>query len=243
MWSSMVDTDFEGIGKRVITLKTKSGVVAADEGKVGKISADREIGLCNAEEVFYGVIDKVDPAGDVTAVQNGGFKTVSYTGAPNLGWQELVANGEGGVKPPASSVGEKATLTTGIVANNNAILFTAVKYGTAEEDISIQLKDPAGNDKALSVDVVGRDIIVSLATGVAGAITSTAAEVIAAIAASAAADLVVAGNAGESTGAGVVAAMALTNLDGGVDPSASVGRKLFVVSKDTVAGTLIVDLG
>lgn len=243
MWESMLDTDFEGIGKKTITMKTKAGLVAADEGKVGKISADKEIGLCAAEEYFYGVIDKVDPVGDVTAVQRGGFRTVGYTGVPGLGFQELVANGAGGVKPPASSVGTKGTLTTGVVANNNAILFTAKKYGTAEEDISIQLKDPAGNDKALSVDVVGRDIIISLATGVAGAITSTAAEVIAAVTASAAADLVTAENAGASTGAGVVAAVNLTNLDGGVDPSASVGRKLFVVSKDATAQTLVIDLG
>ncbi|MEN6359273.1 MAG: hypothetical protein ABFD59_04310, partial [Smithella sp.] len=72
MWESMLDTDFEGIGKIVITMKTKAGLVAADEGKVGKISADKEIGLCAAEDVFYGVIDKVDPVGDVTAVQRGG---------------------------------------------------------------------------------------------------------------------------------------------------------------------------
>jgi len=239
----MLDVDFDGIGARTITLKSAAGLLATAEGKVGKISADKEIGLCAAEDVFYGVIEKVDLGGGVSAVQHGGFKTVTYTGAPGLGYQELVANGAGGVKPPATSVGTKASLVTGVVANNNAILFTAVKYGTAEEDISIRLKDPAGNNQALSVDVVGRDIIISLATGVAGAITSTAAEVIAAVAASAAADLVTADNEGASTGAAVVAAVNLTNLDGGVNPSASVGRKVFVVSKDTSAGTLVMDLG
>ncbi|HOS77599.1 MAG TPA: hypothetical protein PLL15_06110 [Syntrophales bacterium] len=242
-WETLVDVDFDGIGAVDITLKLASGLLATAEGKVGKISADKTIGLCSAEDIFYGVIKKVDPAGDVAAVQHKGFKVVAYTGSPNLGYQELVANGAGGVKPPATSVGTKATLTTGAAEDDNAILFTAVKYGKAEEDISIELRDPEGNDQALAVDVVGRDIIVSLATGVAGAITSTAAEVIAAIADSPAADLVTAANAGDSTGEGVVEAEASADLAGGVDPSASVGRKVFVVSKDAAAGTLVIDLG
>lgn len=198
-WKELVGVEFDGIGAAEITLKSAAGLLAIDEGSVGKISADKTIGLCAAEEIFYGVINKVD-LGGVSAVQHKGFRTVAFTGAPVLGYQELVANGADGVKPP--SPGVKASLVTGAVVDNNAIRFTAVKYGAGEEDISIKLLDPAGNDKALSVDVVGRDIIISLATG---------------------------------------PAVASTALDGGVNPT--VGRKVFVVSKDAAAGTLVIDLG
>lgn len=232
---------YEGIGVEVVTLLLAAGIVAADEGKVGKISDNDTIDLCDAEDNFYGVLEKVDLDGRMNAatVQRKGFKELSFTGAPGLGLQELVANGLGGVKPPAAAVA--ASLVTGVVANNNAILFTAKQAGLVGNDISVKLTDPAGNDKVLSVDVVGRDIMISLATGGAGAITSTAAQIIAAIEASAADDLVTVDNSEASSGVGVVAAVALTNLAGGTD--ASVGRMLQVVSKNTDAGTLVVDLG
>jgi hypothetical protein len=78
----------------------------------------------------------------------------------------------------------KASLTTGVVGNKNAILWTAKKGGAGGNGIKIQLKDPAGNDQPLKVLVESDTIIVSLATGGAGAITSTAAQVIAAVNAS-----------------------------------------------------------
>lgn len=234
-----IDVDFEGIGKEVVTMHSAAGLVVADEGKVGKVSAEKTIGLCAAENNFYGLINKVDLGGGVSAVQRKGFATVAYTGAPALGLQELVANGAGGVKPPA--VGVQAFKITGVEGDNNAILFTAKGYGVAGHDIRVQLKDPAGNDQVLAVDVVGKDIIVSLATGGAGAITSTADLVKAAIEASAAAALVTVADEGESTGAGVVAAVAIGALAGGVD--ASVGRKFEVVSKDAGTSTLVIDLG
>ena len=89
--------------------------------------------------------------------------------------------------------------------------------------------------------MVGRDINITCATDGASAIASTAAEIIAAVIASAAGDLVTPTNTGASTGAALVVAVAKTDLAGGTD--ASVGRKLFVVSKDAGAGTLTVDLG
>lgn len=128
-----------------------------------------------------------------------------------------------------------------MVADNNALSWAAKLAGAVGNDISIKLLDPAGNDKALSVDVVGRDIIVSLATSGAGAIVSTAAEVKAAIEASAAADLVTVAHTGASTGAAAVVAVAKTDLAGGTD--ASIGRKLMVYNIDAGAGTLVVDLG
>lgn len=111
-----------------------------------------------------------------------------------------------------------ANLTTGVVADNNAILFTAKVPGAAGEGIKVQLKDPAGNNQALKVTIENDTVVVSLATGEAGAITSTAAEVIAAINASLyVKDILLAANSGESTGAGVVAAVAGTALDNGAD--------------------------
>jgi len=234
-----IDVDFEGIGLEVVTMHSAAGLLVADEGKVGKVSDDKTIGLCAAEDNFYGLIDKVDLGGGVSAVQRKGFATVAYTGAPALGLQELVANGAGGVKPPA--VGVQAYKVTGVVGDNNALRFTAKGYGVAGNDIRIQLKDPGGNDQALAVDVVGKDIVVSLATGNAGAITSTAALVKAAVEASAAASLVTVADEGASTGAGVVAAVAMGALAGGVD--GVVGRKFTVVSKDTGSSTLVIDLG
>jgi hypothetical protein len=93
--------DFSGIGVAVITLLSAVGLLPADEGKVGKLTASDTIGLCDAEDVFYGVIDKVDQSG-VSAVQRKGFKEVAFSGAaPAAGYVELVADGLGGVKAPA----------------------------------------------------------------------------------------------------------------------------------------------
>lgn len=98
----MWDVDFEEIGKDTVTMTSAAGLVEADEGKVGKVTADKTIGLCDAEDAFYGVIDKVDLGGGVSGVQRKGFKLVSYSGAdPALGYTELVADGAGGVKVPA----------------------------------------------------------------------------------------------------------------------------------------------
>lgn len=235
----MWDVDFTGIGVEPVTMLAASGLVAADEGKVAKVSAEKEADLCSAEDIFYGVISKVDLGGGVVALDHKGFKEVSYSGTITPGYKELVADGSGGVKEPA--VGSQASLVTGVEGDNNAILWTAKEYGVIGHDIRLQLKDPGANDQTLAIDVVGKDIIVSLATDGSGTITSTAAEIIAAIATSAAASLVTAEDSGESTGAGVVVAEALTALAGGVDPS--VGRKYHIVSVDSENSTLFVDLG
>jgi len=237
----MWDVGFDGIGVEVATLLIAAGIVAADLGKLVKPSANGTVDLCAAEDNFYGVMVGVDLDGRMNSasVQRKGFRELAYTGAPGLGYQELVANGLGGVKPPAAAV--KATLLTGVVANNNALTWLAKWAGLPGNEISLTLLDPAGNDQALSVDVVGRDIIVSLATSGAGAIVSTGAEVIAAIEASPAADLVTVDNTGVSTGAAAVVAVAETDLAGGADGGE--GRMLWVVSKDAGAGTLVVDLG
>jgi hypothetical protein len=73
-----------------------------------------------------------------------------------------------------------------------------------------------GNDQALSVDVASSAISVNLATGVAGAITSTATAVRNAINADAEAKaLITASLAPGNSGAGVVTALSAANLAGG----------------------------
>lgn len=234
-WREMLGVSFNDVEVNDLTFLLDAAIVRADEGKVVKVSANGKVALCAAEEIFFGKLTKIDTAPDAGAVRCCCCMEVSYTGNPGLNYQHLVADGLGGVKPPAAAVA--ASLVTGVIANNNAIKFTAKAAGVVGNDISLTMIDPAGNNAALTVDVVGRDIVVSLATDGVSAITSTAAEVIAAIAASAAADLVTAANEGASTGAAVVVAVAKTDLAGGTD--ASVGRPMFVLTKDAAAGTLV----
>lgn len=112
--------------------------------------------------------------------------------------------------------GEAASLDTGVEGNDNAITWTAQAKGTGGNSIRVALVDPGVADQSLSVAVSGNDITVNLATNSVPAITSTAAEVMAAIAADTdAAALVAVADKGTSDGAGVVAAVAQTNLSGG----------------------------
>jgi len=120
---------------------------------------------------------------------------------------------------PNAQAQAAATLLTGDVASNNALTWTAVTAGAAGNGISAHLKDPYANSQALSVSVSGTAITVLLATDAAGAITSTAGDIITAIAGdAAAAALVVAANTGASTGLGVVTANVVPQLlTGGLD--------------------------
>lgn len=118
---------------------------------------------------------------------------------------------------PNALADTKASVTLG--TGNAAILLTSKAVGIAGNAQSVQLVAPAGANAALGVVVSGSDITVNLATGaVAGVVTSTAAQVIAAINASGTANLLVtASNAAASTGASVAAAAAVQKLTGGVD--------------------------
>lgn len=104
-------------------------------------------------------------------------------------------------------------LVTSLTGTNNDL--NIIARDPAVTDITVALIDPAANNAALSVEVTGHDIVVNLETGAGGAITSTAAQVAAALAASAAArDLVVVSNASGNDGTGVVTALAETGLAG-----------------------------
>lgn len=151
---------------------------------------------------------------------------------------------------PNSAVADTATLLTGVVASNNALTWTAVTAGKAGNNITVHLKDPKANSQALSVSVSGTVITVNLATGIGGAITSTAAQVITAITASVqAAALLSVANTGVSTGASAVTATVKAKpLAGGADeafplntPVLIAGNRVEAAKLDTVGdkqGTL-----
>lgn len=123
-----------------------------------------------------------------------------------------------------------ASLKTGVVGNNNAITWTARDAGPDGNDLSVTIVDPPGNNVALSVDVDGDEIVVTLATDGSSNPTSTATQVIEAVKEhDVASQLVTAANTAGSSGAGVVAAAAKASLSGGSEaegPTAVVGKAL-----------------
>lgn len=140
----------------------------------------------------------------------------------------LIAVGEDG-KAVALDAAVAASLDAGVVGENNAITYTAKAAGIAGNAITVTLVDPPGNNVALSVDVDGTDIEVTLATDGSSVITSTAAQVIAALKEhDLASQLITAANKGASSGAGVAKALAKTSLAGGTagTTGAAVGRAL-----------------
>lgn len=131
-------------------------------------------------------------------------------------------------------VATAAVMTTALAGTNNDLLYTAQKKGPRGNDltiayvqraaVSIVYVDPGAINQVLAVSVLDRAITVRLATDGAGAITSTAAQVDAAIAAFAAADaLVTAVNAPANDGTGIVTAMASTPLVSGTLTTALTG--------------------
>lgn len=128
----------------------------------------------------------------------------------------------------------RATLDVNPAGDDNGLTFTARAYGAEGNGITIEYVDP-GADSALSVSVFRQAITVTLAYAEA-AITSTAAEVLAAVNASGAASQLVTVALLESddnfdSGAGIVTAMAATALEGGA------GTAIGVV----VPGGLLID--
>lgn len=110
----------------------------------------------------------------------------------------------------------RGALTTALAGTNNDLTFTSTVADSAGNSVRVRYV-VAGVSTPLSVSVAGNDITVNVATNGASAATSTAAQVRDAVNASAAASaLVAAANAAGNDGTGVVAALAFTNLTGGV---------------------------
>lgn len=110
-----------------------------------------------------------------------------------------------------------ATLTVDPAGADNSLEYTAVTGGSIGNRISIEYVNPNANSSPLDVDVDGYAIIVYLATSGAGAITTIADDISAAIAAHPLAStmVTVADEAGND-GSGLVTDMARAYLSGGV---------------------------
>lgn len=111
---------------------------------------------------------------------------------------------------------EQASVTTTLSEANTNLKFTAVPLGVQGNGISITYTKPSSNDSALQVNVSNTDIEVSLATNSSGAVTTTANDILTAVNAdSIANELILVSLAANSTGVGVVSAMAKKSLSGG----------------------------
>ena len=176
----------------------------------------------------------VSVAGDASAVLQPGFScsfgpylaerrftvsdsatvTKAVAGIVNIGGL-LMAN----AGAPVTAV--RASANVNPTGNDNGLTFTAKQYGAAGNNISIRYVDPGAASQALAVSVAGTAITVSLATNSGSSITSTAAQVKAAIeAVQAAANLVTiavmtSDSGSADDGSGVVTAMAAASLASG----------------------------
>lgn len=112
-----------------------------------------------------------------------------------------------------------AATVTVVMTNDNAdMTYTANTVGARGNDVAVVHVDPSGEDAelAVSLDCVTKVLTISLATGSDGAITSTAAEVAAAVNADPVISRVLTASA-DGTGAGIVEEEASANLAGGAD--------------------------
>lgn len=140
---------------------------------------------------------------------------------------------------PDSEAEVKATLTTGVVASNNALTWTAKLAGVLGNKISVKLVKPNANSAALAITVAQQAITVNLATSSEGAITTTAAQLKTALEANAAANaLVGVANTGASTGAGALAAVPLSFLSGGEDEAFPLNTPVLVAGSRREASRL-----
>lgn len=174
--------------------------------------------------------DKFLHGAEVIEVSNGA-RTVKATKSSVIG---IVGTA------PGAATKVDASLTVGVVSANNAVTFTAQPDGAAGNLVSVRLVDPRANSAALSVAVVDKAITVSLATSNVGAITTTATQLIAAIAAhEGASALVTAASAAGSSGAGVVVATPTVNfLSGGADEAFPLDTPVLIVGDDPLISKL-----
>lgn len=164
----------------------------------------------------------IDPGGEIM-INPGGIMQV--TG------EILVKNGGRIIAEPGGSIadnlaeltpkkGMAAALTTALGVADAELVFTANTRGKTGNNITIEYVDPAEANAAVSVEVAGNAIKVNLVPGDGGAITTTAAEILAAFADN---PLVSVAKKDGNDGSGVVTAMIATALAGGQD--ATVAQK------------------
>lgn len=109
-----------------------------------------------------------------------------------------------------------ASASIGVEADNTGLTLTAKTAGAPGNLGAITLEDPIAAESPLAVTVDGKLVTVSLETDVDGDLVSTAAEVLAAVNAVAAAPFTLA-HTGDSDGSGVMSIVRRTYLAGGED--------------------------
>ena len=69
------------------------------EGGVVAVTDNGEVDACDAGDIFCGVVRSIAHDGKTCAVQLAGLAAVKYSGddVPEIGYNELVADGDGGV--------------------------------------------------------------------------------------------------------------------------------------------------
>ena len=87
-----MNVSFEEIGRMAVTF-ARNGCEA---GQVCKVSTSGTVAPCAAGDKFCGIVEGV--RGGFAAVQVAGFAAVSVTGPVSLGYVNLCADGNGGVK-------------------------------------------------------------------------------------------------------------------------------------------------
>ena len=84
---------FGAIGEKYVTFLADN---TAAEGVPCKVTEDKTVGACSADDAFCGVITQV--RGGTASVLMAGYAELPYSGtAPSVGFATLLADGEGGV--------------------------------------------------------------------------------------------------------------------------------------------------
>jgi hypothetical protein len=131
----------------------------------------------------------------------------------------------GGVREFLVQLNIHGFLTTSLAGSQNDLTFIARQPGS--QSITVAYVNPGANSSALSVTVSGSAIIVHLATDSSGTITTKASDIVAAIAANAAANaLTVTLLASGNDGSGIVIAMSQTALAGPSGTSPTLDAKM-----------------
>jgi len=91
-----MNVSFEGIGQWAATFACDDNV---ERGQVVKMTDNGIVGPCGANDAFCGMAAFTAGDGTACSVILGGMVTASYSGtAPSVGWANLSADGNGGVK-------------------------------------------------------------------------------------------------------------------------------------------------
>ena len=184
----------------------------------------------------------IDPGGEIM-INPGGIMQVAG--------EIMVKNGGRIIAEPGGSIadnlaeltpkkGAAATLTTALGVAQAELVYTAKARGPGGNNITIEYVDPVEANAAVAVEVTGTAIKVLLVPGEAGAITTTANDIIAAFADN---TLVSVAKKAGNDGSGVVTAMAATALAGGQDSTPAKKGDLYFdatniyIATDDIAAT------